>query len=535
MSLTATGVTKSFGTHQLLDDINLVIPRGQKVALIGRNGSGKSTLLRILAGLLPPDNGSVALTGTLTLLEQHETDLAGPVLEAITPAELCEAQARLGKAEARLTEPTPAALDAYAAAEEQFRQLGGYDFTARAHSVLSGLGLKPDQSAERLSGGEQRRVLFARLLLSTADVLLLDEPTNHLDVQAREWLEDWLRTSPATILFASHDRVFLDRLAERVLELERGALNDWPGNYTQAMELKATGLAATKRAWRAQERKKTQLREEAQVLASRARSADRFNRSRASGQALIIAKAKGENVSRTLAGRQKSLQRRLERMTTVDRPFEEDLTVDIPLPDVPTGAEEVLVASNVTITRGERVVLRDVNVHVQRGEKIAVVGRNGTGKSTLLQALTGVLPFQGEVTLGHGVTLFTAWQDRADLDGFTTVGEAVLAAQPRLRRQDLFHLLGRLGLPGDPGHLVRNLSGGQRSRLSLARLSVTRAQLLVLDEPTNDLDLQAITALEELLQDYPGTVLFSSHDRRLVERVASRCWRLAQDGALIME
>ncbi len=533
LSLIVTGVAKSYGTLKLFSDVNITVPQGQKTALIGRNGTGKSTLLRVLAGLEPPDSGSVNVTGQAALLEQQPAHATGTVIEVVKPAPLRAAQERLNAAERCLADATEASLEDWAAAEEQYRVLGGYDFEARAATVVRGLRLAPDRRVEKLSGGEQRRLMFAQLLLSPAEVLLLDEPTNHLDVPAREWLEDWLRISPATVLFVSHDRVFLDRLAERVLELERGTVHDWPGNYSEAMELKATAHAANQRAWDAQERKKRKLRSEAGTLGSRARSADRFNRKRASGQALILAKAKAENVSRTLAGRQKALERRLERMDTVSKPFEDSLSLGIPLPDVSLGPEEVLRTEALGVSRGGRTLFTDVNLHVRRGEKVAVLGRNGSGKTSLLQALLGHIPSAGHVQLGHGLTVFAASQHGEELDQYTSVEAAILAAQPQLGRQDLYHLISRLGLPADPEFPVTDLSGGQRTRLALARLAVTRAHLLVLDEPTNNLDLEAIAALERLLHDYAGTVIFSSHDRLLVRSVATARWTCTPEGAVL--
>lgn len=535
MSLIATGVAKSFGTLKLFTDLNLTVPDGQKVALIGRNGSGKSTLFRILAGLEPADAGSVNITGRISLLEQLLDHRSVRVLDAVKPAALRDAESRLRAAEQRLADAAPESLQNWAAAEEQYRLLDGYEFEARANAVLAGLGVSPGTRTDQLSGGEQRKLMLASLLLAPAEVLLLDEPTNHLDVPAREWLEDWLRETAATVLFVSHDRVFLDRLAERVLELERGVLNDWPGNYSAAMELKATAHAATKRAWEAQERKKSDLQLEAHTLASRARSADRFNHKRASGQPLILAKAKADNVSNTLAGRQKALQKRLERMDRIPRPFEDTLTVDIPLPEVPTGPEEVLWTRDLDVSRDGRLVLAGLNLNVRRGDRIALTGRNGSGKSSLLQALLGLIPHSGEVKLGHNLTVFAAWQHGEELEYHVTLADAILDAQPQLRRQHVYHLLGRLGLPGDPGFSVSDLSGGQRTRLALARLAVTRAHLLILDEPTNNLDLEAIAALEALLDAYSGTIIFASHDRRLVERLATQRWSCTPDGTVSVD
>ncbi len=526
MSLRISGVAMIRGDKRLFHDISTTIPTGQKVALIGANGSGKSSLLHIIAGKLPPLAGSVHLTGKALLLEQlaHVTGNVGS--GNLAPLELQEAEAALKTTETALAEPTEANLTAYADAEERYRRLGGYEFKSRAAEVLAGLGLELDSKPDDLSGGEQRRWLMARLLLTESDILLLDEPTNHLDVDSREWLERWLLSSAATVLFVSHDRTFLDNVATRVLELERGKLLDFPGNYSQAMRLKAQLTEAHLRAYQAQERKVRNLETEMHKLASKARSADHFNHKRASGQPLILAKAKAENVSRTLAGRQKALEKRLERSQPIEKPFEDTLRIRIPLPEHVAGPREVLRASGLSITRDGLQLLASTDLHVAHGQKIALTGPNGAGKTSLLYALRTRLEFGGEVTLGPGISVFEAWQHGEELEPFMTVGEALLSAQSELRKQDVHYLLAQLDLPRNPDFRVEQLSGGQRTKLALARLAVTRAQLLVLDEPSNNLDLAAVQALEDLLVDYPGTVLFASHDRSLVQRVASHVWHL---------
>ncbi len=534
MSIVISGVAKSYGDLQLFSDITTTIEAGQKVALTGRNGSGKSTLLRIIAGHEQPDSGSVTAQGSMALLEQGPGPGAGRIMDFVRPAKLAAAERALHRAQLSLGNPTEAVLQEYSASEEKYRALGGYGFASEAATVLDGLGLDADSDLANLSGGEQRRAMFARLLLSPAGILLLDEPTNHLDLSSLEWLESWLAASPATVLFVSHDRAFLDNVASRVLELERGQLEAWPGNYSQALELKELKQAADLRAYQSQARKKLRLETEMHSLASRARSADRFNHKRASGQPLILAKAKAENVSRTLAGRQKALEKRLERMDGLEKPFEDSLQITLPLPVVPTGPGDVLRAENLTVRRGGRELFGPVDLHLARGQRVALTGPNGSGKSSLLLALAGRLPFAGEVVHGHGLSTFAAWQQGQELAPLETVSAAVRAAQPRLRDQDIHHLLGRLDLPASLDFRIGDLSGGQRTKLALARLVVTRAHLLILDEPSNNLDLAAIEALEKLLVAYPGTVLFASHDRRLVDRVATGRWHL-DSGKLTMQ
>jgi ATP-binding cassette subfamily F protein 3 len=422
-----------------------------------------------------------------------------------------------------LEEPTEENLERFADAEEQFRLLDGYGFMARAEAVLQGLQLNAAANTARLSGGQQRRVMLAAQLLAPGDLLLLDEPTNHLDAASLEWLEQWVTGNPATILLVSHDRAFLDATVTSVAELERGVLSVWPGNYSQALELKATARAAQQRLYDAQQRSKRALDSEISRLGSQARSAGKFNQRRAGNQALILAKAKAENVSRTLAKRAQALERRAAQTEEAGKPFDDRTVLQVPLPEVPTGPTEVLRIEDLTLQRGGRTLLQDFSLVLRRGEKLALLGPNGSGKSSLLQAILGQLqPQQGSITPGSGLSVFHSSQHGAELQAYVTLGNAILDAQPELRRQDLFSLLAQLGLPADPGFLVADLSGGQLTRLALARLAVTRASLLLLDEPTNHLDLRMVEALESTLVSYPGTILFASHDRRLVQAVATR-------------
>ncbi len=525
MSLRLQAVTKRYGGNTVFENIDLVVGHGEKMALIGANGSGKSTLLRLFAGLEQPDGGQV--TGSGSLLAQHAEPGAATALESVVPAELRAAQAELAAAQAKLDDPTEEVLASFANAEERFRAVGGYDFEAQARATLTGLGLNPDLPVANLSGGQQRRALLARQLLQPAEVLLLDEPTNHLDTAGLEWLEEWVRGSPATILLVSHDRAFLDATVTSVAELERGQLRVWPGNFTQAMEFRALTQASQQRQHDAQARQKKQLELEAARLGSLSRSAGKFSHKRAGNKPLITAKNKAENVSRTLARRARALEKRLEQMEVTPEPYEDNSLAVIPLPAVVAGPGEVLRLAGLSIERGGRKLVQGLDLLLRRGEKLALLGPNASGKSSLIATVLGQLdPAAGEVVHGAGLTLFHAGQHGEELAGFATLGEAIQDAQSAIRKQDLHHLLARLGLPNEPRFRVADLSGGQRTRLALARLSVTRAQLLVLDEPTNHLDVRMVEALERLLVRYPGTILMASHDRRLVQAVATRTLRL---------
>ncbi|ANC72276.1 ABC-F family ATP-binding cassette domain-containing protein [Deinococcus radiodurans] len=537
--LRAREVARRYGDQTIFAGVTLDLAAGERLALIGENGSGKSTLLRVLAGLDAPDAGHVTRTGRVSLLTQH-TDLgAGHVLNAVTPPELRGARTAFEQATERLSEGSDAALTAFADAEERYRLAGGYDFGARANGVLAGLHLDAGADAGQLSGGQLRRVMLARLLLSPADLYLLDEPTNHLDADGAAWLEGWILAAAAAgaaFILASHDRAFLDAVATHTAELERGALTVYPGNYSAAMELKATLREAQQRDYAAYKRKRAALEQEKSRLKSAGRSADKFSHQRAGNVPLLTAKNKAQDVANTLAGRARSMERQLERLDAgaVAKPFDDRRVLTLDLPPLPPGPQEVLTVRDLGVTREGQEVLSSVNLHVRRGDRVALTGPNGGGKSTLLRAVLSELPHTGTVTWGAGLTRSVAGQHGEELRGLGTVGGALLDANPALTPHQLHEIAAQVGLPG-PLAALATLSGGQRTRLSLARLSVTRAQVLLLDEPTNHLDLPMIEALEALLLAFPGTVLLASHDRRLLERTATRVWAVGGGGVTEQE
>ncbi|MGY2892662.1 ABC-F family ATP-binding cassette domain-containing protein [Deinococcus sp. UYEF24] len=533
MQLKLEQVARAYGDRAVFSGLSLDLKHAERLALIGENGSGKTTLLRLMAGLESPDSGTVTLAGRAALLEQQDADLVGSLLSGVTPPELRRAGAAFHLASAALSEQSEAALNAFASAEETYRHLGGYDFPARAAGVLAALGLPAEAQAAQLSGGQARRLMLARLLLAPAELYLLDEPTNHLDAASVAWLEEWIRQSPAAFVLASHDRAFLDAVATRTAELERGHLSVYSGNYTAAMQEKAVLREAQERQYEAGRRQRSALEDEARRRQSKARSAGSYNPKRASDGDKLLAKGKAQNAQNVNASRAKALERRLERLEVSEKPFDDRRTLHLDLPLAAPGPLEVLTLRDLTVERGGLAVLRGVNLTLRRGERVALTGPNGGGKSSLLGAVLGRLSCHGHLQLGHGLSLAWAGQHGEELLGLDTLKDALLNANPTLTPHQLYDTLAGLGLPADPSAPVASLSGGQRTRLSLARLNVTRAQFLLLDEPTNHLDLRAIEALEAVLLGFPGTLLIASHDRQLVERVATR--RLWVEGGRVSE
>ncbi len=533
MNLQTHRVTKRFGDHTIIEDISLELHAGERVALLGRNGSGKTTLLRIIAGLDAADAGEVLRRGRVAYLAQRGELHGGTLREAVMPELQRDLKRRLEVAQVNLSDPSAANLEMFSAAEEAYRVALGYELEIKAEEILGGLGLDGSMDSHALSGGQTRRALLARLLLEPADFYLLDEPTNHLDLDSLRWLEGWVSASDAGFLIVSHDRAFLDATVTRCYELERDKLSSYPGNYTQAMAEKQVRLEAAKIAFGAHERKVAQLQREAQLAAQQASRS--LNKNRVGSRDAMTASHLANRASHKSGRRALALESRIEHLGMVEKPFEDQFMTRVPLEPAAHGPNEVLTLEEVTLTRGERVILEDVNLHLRRGQRVALVGANGGGKSTLLLGILGQLePRTGNIRHGVDLQVYWAGQNTEELDEYATLEDALLAANSTLETRELYALLASLGLPKDPKRPTSSLSGGQRTRLSLARLSVTRAHLLVLDEPTNNLDTDAINALERLLGDYAGTVLFASHDRRLIDTLATTVWRV-DDGAVLEE
>ncbi len=521
MSLFLKRATRRFADNLVFEDVDLELHAGERVGLLGRNGSGKTTLMRVLAGLDAPDAGEVRRAGRVAYLAQRGDLGAGSLREIVLPESHSILKAELEMAERDLGQPTPEHLERYANAEERFRVAGGYELEIRAEEILSGLGLDGAFRGDALSGGQARRALLARLLIEPADFYLLDEPTNHLDLESTEWLEGWVNSSDAGFLIVSHDRAFLDATVARCYELERHRLNEYPGNFSMAMQEKQTRFEAAKIAFENHARKVKQLETQAQLAVQQASRAE--NKHRAGNRDKTTASHLMNRSTHKQGRRALALEKRIEHMGTLEKPFEDQFMTRIKLERVNHGPNEVLNLEYVTLERGAKTILEYASFYVRRGDRVALVGPNGGGKSTLLAGILGHLqPSAGAIQRGVGLSVYWAGQNTEELDEFVTLEEALLGANPDLQTRQVYALLASLGLPKDPARTIQSLSGGQRTRLSLARLSVTSAHLLVLDEPTNNLDVDAIVALEKLLKDYPGTVLFASHDRRLIENVSTR-------------
>lgn len=509
----AISITRSFGARRVLDGVSFRVDPGSRLAVVGRNGGGKTTLLRILAGQTPADEGSVSLPkgSRIALHDQRPPRVAGIsvgdyVAEGLADAQ--EAEDELGRLGERMAggDAGDEVLRAYAEAEGRLERAGGYDWRAGVERVMRGLGIDDERAAgplERLSGGELTRASLARALASRPDVLMLDEPTNHLDIESAEWLERALPELGATVVVVSHDRWFLESVATEVLELDGGRGRLWPMGYSRFRRERAAEA----------ERLGAQAARQAAEIARLERFVERWR-------------------AGTRARQAQSRAKQLAKVERIDAPRRER-ALAFGFPKAERSAKVVVEASGLTTLAGERVLLEDVDLVVERGERVAIVGPNGAGKTTLLETLLGRrAPGRGRVSIGHRVDIAHFTQHTDELPPGRSPVEAVLAVSA-LSRTQARTLLGGFLFPGEAAEGPLDvLSGGERRRLALACLVAGGGNVLALDEPTNHFDAESREALEAAIEAYEGTVLLISHDRALIDAVATRTISI-EDGRLV--
>jgi len=499
--LSVQAVAKRFGARLVFSDVSFRLAHGDRVGLVGPNGVGKTTLLRLAAGLDPVDAGNVALArGTrIGFMEQEILfEAAGTVEEHArgAAAHLRELEAEMHELEPRLGSGDPELLERYSEAQHQFEHAGGYDFEATVGRVLGGLGLDGlrDREVATLSGGERTRLGLARLLLDDPDILLLDEPTNHLDVAALEWLERFLIEKDETILVSSHDRWFLDRVTSRTLSFEKGTIVEYRGGYSSYARQRAEREAATAKA--------------ATKQAEEIERTEEFIRRYGAGQRSKEARGRGKKLAR------------VERIEAPERAQQHGWKLEA----AHIAGETVLQTTPLAVGYNEPLV-RTGMLRVSRDARIAVVGPNGAGKTTLVRTLVGDLAaIEGYVQSAPTARVAFLAQAQLELGGDETVLDAMKIASGMTDAEARSHLARFLFRGDDAFKSVGVLSGGERSRLALARLAARHANLLVLDEPTNHLDLLAREQLESVLQAFEGALLFVSHDRYFIDKLATEIW-----------
>ncbi len=503
--LTLRDIQLAFGGPAVLDGASLSIERGERVCIIGRNGEGKSTLLKLASGQLLPDKGEIAKQGGLriTMLEQDVPMSTGKVADIVAGGAGPIAQVLIDyhhESEACALGDMDA-CERMSDLQSKLDDGDGWALERQVDTILGKMNLDGNADLADLSGGRKRRVLLARALLTQPELLLLDEPTNHLDVESIEWLEQFLLDWPnLTLMFISHDRAFVDRLATRIVELDRGVLRGYEGNYARYLEIKAQQLEAEEKQSANFDKK---LAEEEVWI----RQGIKARRTRNEGRVRALEALREEHKARR----------------------SQQGNVSLVVQDANRSGKLVFDIENLSVGFGDRLLVENFSAMVMRGDKIGLIGDNGVGKTTLIRALLGEMEHGGSVKTGTQLDVAYFDQLRNQLDLEKTVLENVSEGSDFIeingnRRHILSYLQDFLFSPARARTPVKALSGGERNRLLLARLLIRPSNLLVLDEPTNDLDMVTLELLEEAIASYPGTLLLISHDRAFVDQVVTSTW-----------
>ncbi len=518
MILALNKIEKSYGADTILEQITFHIEEREKTAIVGVNGAGKTTLFRILTGEISADGGDIFLKKETSLgymAQNQQMESTRTIYEEMLSVfeNILTAEQNLREMENEMTQLSGSSLsdkmEEYAALQHFFEQNDGYSYKSRLRGVLKGLGFAEtdfDRPLQQLSGGQKTRIYLGKLLLSKPDLLLLDEPTNHLDIASIEWLEDFLKTYDGAILIISHDRYFLDKIVTKVVEIENRKSTVYPGNYTAYMNQKRIHREIAQKAYEQQQRERKRQEEVIRTLRS-------FNREKSIKRA-------------------ESREKQLEKMEVIERPEHLPDHMRLTLTPRVTSGSDVLHAEELAKSYGGHSIFHHVNLDIKRGETAAIIGPNGVGKSTLFKMLLG------EVTADHGMIRFGTNvhvgyydQEQQKLDSKKTIFDEISDAYPTLTAGEIRNMLAAFVFTEDDVFKqVSSLSGGEKGRVSLAKIMLSKANLLMLDEPTNHLDMFSKEVLENAINRYEGTVVYISHDRYFINKTAGIILELSPEG-----
>ena len=514
MLLACQNISKAFGTKEVLRDVNFHINEKEKIAIVGINGSGKTTLLKIIMGEETPDNGQVIIAKDTTIgyLSQHQdisfdNTIYGEMLA--TKQYILDLETSIRKLEKDMKhaegEELEKILETYNRLSSKYDRDNGYSYESEITGVLKGLGFSPedyDRHINTLSGGQKMRIALGRLLLTRPDLIILDEPTNHLDMPSISWLEGFLASYSGSVLIVSHDRYFIDRIVTKVIEIDNKKATIYHGNYTYFADKRAELRASMMKAY---------LNQQAQIK----------------HQEAVITKLKQFNREKSIK-RAESREKMLDKIDVLDKPTEIASEMRLTLePSVESG-NDVLTVSHLAKSFGKEALFTDLDFEIKRGEKVALIGGNGTGKTTILKMINHIVSKDaGTITLGSRVHIGYYDQEHQVLSLHKTIFEEISDAYPDLNNTKIRNVLAAFLFTGDDVFKkIEDLSGGERGRVSLAKLMLSPANFLILDEPTNHLDIQSKSILEDAIRNYTGTVLVVSHDRYFINRIATRILEL---------
>ena len=510
MILSCNNITKTFGTDAILSDCSFHIEEREKAAIVGPNGAGKSTLLKIIMGRLPADDGTVTISKDKTLgyLAQHQNlSSDGTIYDELLSVkkDIIALEEKIRETEQQMKNATgeqlDTLLDQYTKMNHQFELENGYAYQSEIVGVLKGLGFTEDDFSlpvNTLSGGPKTRVALGKLLLSKPDIILLDEPTNHLDMESIRWLENYLLGYNGSVIIVAHDRYFLDRIVTKIIEIENTHVTVFSGNYTAYADKKKILRNMQLKEYLNQQREIKHQQE-------------------------VITKLKQFNREKSIK-RAESREKMLDKLEVVDKPAEINDKMNIELNPSVISGNDVLSVSHLSKAFDDNTLFTDISFDIKRGERVALIGNNGTGKTTILKIINDILPADsGEIKLGSKVTIGYYDQEHHVLDPDKTLFDELQDAYPDLNNTQIRNTLAAfLFTNDDVFKYIRDLSGGERGRVSLAKLMLSNANFLILDEPTNHLDMVSKEILENALNSYTGTVLYVSHDRYFINTTATR-------------